>query len=249
MTRSRGFTLIELLVVIAIIAVLAAILFPVFAQAREKARQASCLSNLKQIGLGIMQYTQDYDECSPLVWHGPIAPGGGYYVGQNVLWNQMLQPYIKSTQVFLCPSDYRSGDIPVTTWANPAPTGFPPPFLTSYILNVQYASYNPVPLASVEKPSSTIALADGSVRGDTNAPYVTTEPKPAAYLLQDPGTNNNGTCCYELTSTDNPDWGAPAARHNGMANVAFIDGHVKAMKVDRWYYPNTPWLDWRRGGE
>jgi prepilin-type N-terminal cleavage/methylation domain-containing protein len=92
----KGFTLIELLVVIAIIAILAAILFPVFARARENARRASCASNLKQIGLGIMQYTQDYDECYMI--HYDASAGNAKY------WHQILQPYVKSTQIFDCPS-------------------------------------------------------------------------------------------------------------------------------------------------
>jgi prepilin-type N-terminal cleavage/methylation domain-containing protein/prepilin-type processing-associated H-X9-DG protein len=122
----RGFTLIELLVVIAIIAILAAILFPVFARARENARRTSCLSNLKQIGLGIMQYTQDYDERYPLSywWATPsdaatgvtcstagltgtpcnkfsVNPGN---LGPYVTWMDLIHPYIKSVQVFSCPS-------------------------------------------------------------------------------------------------------------------------------------------------
>jgi len=90
----RGFTLIELLVVIAIIAILAAILFPVFAKAREKARQSSCLSNAKQIALGIMQYCQDYDEMMPM-----YAPASYAYN-----WDTAVMPYIKSSQVMNCPS-------------------------------------------------------------------------------------------------------------------------------------------------
>ena len=91
----RGFTLIELLVVIAIIAILAAILFPVFAKAREKARQASCLSNCKQLGLAILQYAQDYDE--HLVRHC-------YQPGANYPWSVAVMPYVKNTQIFQCPS-------------------------------------------------------------------------------------------------------------------------------------------------
>jgi prepilin-type N-terminal cleavage/methylation domain-containing protein/prepilin-type processing-associated H-X9-DG protein len=93
----RGFTLIELLVVIAIIAILAAILFPVFAKAREKARQSSCLSNCKQIGLAVLQYIQDYDGLGMQRDTG-VAPN-------RLLWTDFLQPYIKNGQVFTCPSD------------------------------------------------------------------------------------------------------------------------------------------------
>ncbi|HVF85742.1 MAG TPA: DUF1559 domain-containing protein [Abditibacteriaceae bacterium] len=99
----RGFTLIELLVVIAIIAILAAILFPAFAKARESARRSSCSSNLKQIGLGIMQYTQEYDETYPI---------GNNKSWQNY-WVTSVQPYIKSLGVFVCPSD-SAGAAPVT---------------------------------------------------------------------------------------------------------------------------------------
>jgi prepilin-type N-terminal cleavage/methylation domain-containing protein/prepilin-type processing-associated H-X9-DG protein len=106
-TKCRaGFTLIELLVVIAIIAILAAILFPVFSRARENARRASCQSNLKQIGLGIMQYAQDYDEKLPLPWYQTApAINVGLVTTDSVLWIDLLQPYVKSTQIFKCPSD------------------------------------------------------------------------------------------------------------------------------------------------
>jgi prepilin-type N-terminal cleavage/methylation domain-containing protein len=95
----KGFTLIELLVVIAIIAILAAILFPVFATAREKARQASCINNEKQIGLAMVQYVQDYDERWPTFIRGNTFVGGQYYA-----WEYMIYPYLKSAAVFKCPS-------------------------------------------------------------------------------------------------------------------------------------------------
>jgi prepilin-type N-terminal cleavage/methylation domain-containing protein/prepilin-type processing-associated H-X9-DG protein len=101
----RGFTLIELLVVIAIIAILAAILFPVFARARENARRASCQSNLKQIALGVKQYTQDYDEKLPLEY--AELTGNGVFNGATADegWTDLLQPYLKSIQIFQCPSE------------------------------------------------------------------------------------------------------------------------------------------------
>ena len=102
----RGFTLIELLVVIAIIAILAAILFPVFARAREKARQTSCLSNLKQIGLGILSYAQDNDECYPVVDH---TTGYG--------WWDPLQSYVKNAQMFRCPAYRAAATEPASDYA------------------------------------------------------------------------------------------------------------------------------------
>jgi prepilin-type N-terminal cleavage/methylation domain-containing protein/prepilin-type processing-associated H-X9-DG protein len=101
--RGRGFTLIELLVVIAIIAILAAILFPVFAKAREKARQTSCLNNVKQLALGILQYSQDFDENFPYYcgFDNAVFPNG--QVGANY-WPNRIYPYVKNVQVFNCPS-------------------------------------------------------------------------------------------------------------------------------------------------
>ena len=107
----RGFTLIELLVVIAIIAILAAILFPVFARARENARASACQSNLKQIGLGMLQYSQDYDE-------NYVAPFYGSNQGNNTAtdgvnswkWMDAIYPYVKNEQIFNCPSGYRNGN-------------------------------------------------------------------------------------------------------------------------------------------
>lgn len=123
--RARpAFTLIELLVVIAIIAIIAAILFPVFARARENARRTSCQSNLKQIGLGLLQYQQDYDEKNPNRANGnPQSTCGG--VGNCLIWYEVVQPYVKSRQLFVCPSN--------TTQT----LGWQASFLSTYMCNVE----------------------------------------------------------------------------------------------------------------
>src|SRR5947208_3632888 len=114
----RAFTLIELLVVIAIIAILAAILFPVFAQAREKARQTSCLSNTKQLNLAALMYAQDYDEMwapAMMAWQAPYPccpPANGEYIGEP--WWTLFYPYIKNKGLYLCPSNSQAG-----SWAWP----------------------------------------------------------------------------------------------------------------------------------
>ncbi len=124
--RRQGFTLIELLVVIAIIAILAAILFPVFARAREKARQSSCLSNTKQIMASVLMYSQDYDDIYPMVaiantrW---TPPAGGAEVVGDMPWPICLRPYIRNTQIFNCPSasSVWHGDVS-TAWRGDAST-------------------------------------------------------------------------------------------------------------------------------
>ena len=173
----KGFTLIELLVVIAIIAILAAILFPVFAKAREKARQASCLSNTKQIGLAVMQYAQDYDEMLPAT----------YTQNPNTNWAQNIAPYCKNTQMFNCPSSSIRWD---GTWNAEN---------ISYGYNVFFET--PKALGAIPTPAETVLVGDGK----------------------------NFRLCPQ------PSIGWPNQRqvqyiHNEMANVAFCDGHSKAMK-------------------
>ena len=146
--KDSGFTLIELLVVIAIIAILAAILFPVFARAREKARMASCESNLKQIGLGVLMYVQDYDEKFPgggLVYTDPRA--AGWNPGWPGWVSNVIDPYIKNQQIYVCPS------APAGWWTNPV-TGQ----TVSYCYN--YVSFGGTSQASITQPSSMIMMWD-----------------------------------------------------------------------------------------
>lgn len=199
MRNAKGFTLIELLVVIAIIAILAAILFPVFARAREKARQTTCLSNVKQISLGFTMYMQDYDECLPqsyYYWHG--GPG-------LCIWTLYTYPYVRNWQLYICPSAGRSS-YTYSHWFDPPTT---PSTKLDYGINCHLASpyHNQgYPLAMVKYPSQTILVADSGRAEET--------------------TTYNGSNSWELYNTYHVSRFIPA-RHNGGGNIGFVDGHAK----------------------
>ena len=222
--RRTGFTLIELLVVIAIIAILAAILFPVFARARENARRASCSNNLKQIGLAMIQYTQDYDE---QFVRRTVGPGNG--TADSATWANLLQPYIKSTQIMTCPSDSGT-DYPVY-WQSGLPAG--QQFHVSYLYNTAVARSSD---AAMQAPSNTISFVDGATdsAGSTNPLVWLNTLKPRAFLIRPFYTGTDPD-----DSTNAEDFGAPAARHLETANVLYVDGHVKAQRVERFYDTTT----------
>jgi prepilin-type N-terminal cleavage/methylation domain-containing protein/prepilin-type processing-associated H-X9-DG protein len=228
--KRSGFTLIELLVVIAIIAILAAILFPVFARAREKARQASCQSNLKQLITGTLMYAQDYDEQLPC-WErdtndealSPLHPGRSIY------------PYVKNLQIFACPSGDRISANQTedpSTWPSYRGFHYPGPAedayaWTDYIIG---SRLNPYGLGDIEYPSSTVCIADSHhMYGGRGA-----------IIFAD-------TCCDGGrpgdTSLDGRRDGNPLpsdySRHSGGENYAFVDGHVK------WIASTTVLGDWR----
>jgi len=145
---TKGFTLIELLVVIAIIAILAAILFPVFAKVREKARQTSCESNLKQIGLAFTQYVEDYDGHYPCIWNGQTNQ---ISAGQIAYWPYGIYPYIVSRAVFTCPDDS---------------TGNPVSYVANNYVNMQSE-------AIISSPSTLLLAADGTDGGASAAKSTT----------------------------------------------------------------------------
>ncbi|MBU0609932.1 MAG: DUF1559 domain-containing protein [Armatimonadetes bacterium] len=213
----RGFTLIELLVVIAIIAILAAILFPVFAKAREKARQSSCLSNTKQMVLAALQYAQDYDERTPGHGCGWRDYSNAANVNAECCWAQKITPYCKNTQIFACPSDS-------TRVAMPPPTGTARRDGNGYGSSLQYVAPRVGRnLGDIQSPGETIWFADattGYIRAPSCCGISTTTPLCA----QAPGVDNI------------------AYRHNDGANFAFVDGHAKWMaKSGKIYMTNYMW--------
>ncbi|MCC7495204.1 MAG: DUF1559 domain-containing protein [Fimbriimonadaceae bacterium] len=195
--RRGAFTLIELLVVIAIIAILAAILFPVFAKAREKARQSSCQSNCKQIGLGLMQYVNDYDERYP---YAPYTYPGGAAGGADSL-GYLLQPYVKNNQLWRCPSDSVSGGVVNATYKN-----------VSYAYNVLYLGGTGLAMASVQAPAE-LAAVWGAWGGGA---YVADHVWSSAGSPRERGEGNPWSPNSSVRTG-----------HNEGGNFCYADGHVK----------------------
>jgi prepilin-type N-terminal cleavage/methylation domain-containing protein/prepilin-type processing-associated H-X9-DG protein len=225
--RKKGFTLIELLVVVAIIAIIAAILFPVFAKAREKARQTVCLSNMRQIGTAMMMYCQDYDDCFPLVMRDDTVNYSD--------WCNDLYPYIKSLEIFHCPSS----SLP---WSHPAAVGawfwysYP-----SYSLNVYMARfilnsqgpyiYRPESFHcrqdSVPCPSSFILVLEGGGSEVKDPGMMVT----AEGIYYGQGVGELGVDCSKVPEPWRQD--ALKSRHNGGYNVTYGDGHAAWINIHK----------------
>jgi prepilin-type N-terminal cleavage/methylation domain-containing protein/prepilin-type processing-associated H-X9-DG protein len=211
MRRHAGFTLIELLVVIAIIAILAAILFPVFARAREKARQAACQSNLKQIALAVLMYCQDYDEkgpfycsngrlgawpcggqtCGMAQYYAADVNGGAGNIGASA--GAVLSPYIKNTQIFYCPSNGNNSSM----WPQ---------------INY-WTEFN-------RRAAGTTWIIPGSNYPPAQMPIVLDAMTWATCGTLLPATVYCGA---------NPSTAPGPGAHNGMWNIAYLDGHVKSQ--------------------
>ncbi len=227
---AHGFTLIELLVVIAIIAILAAILFPVFAKAREKARQITCASNLKQISLGILQYYQDSDEQFPSLT--AFASGKP---GELVGWADEIAPYLKSIAVLHCPDDPRAQN--TDPHAQPYDPQYKNTAYTSYFYNAVLGTVGNgykydqggIKLSQMNYPSLTILNGDNDGYNAGNGmPYDSGNGGPNGFYCnfkihsQVGGSN----CDYPVASS-----ATASIRHSDGANYAFADGHAKWTRV------------------
>jgi prepilin-type N-terminal cleavage/methylation domain-containing protein len=235
-----GFTLIELLVVIAIIAILAAILFPVFAQAREKARSTACLSNCRQIGMAFVEYNIDYDDHT-ISYDKRLIPGGLDGTGYKTFWYFLIQPYLKNWNVFLCPDAMNAfPDFPANTTAtdnatsdpfgcydNVNPTGFciGYGYDDGFISDQGYALLseqskdqngntlrNGILISTIQNPSQLIAFMDTSDAGSLSC---ATDNLGSGLPLSNP----NASATFSTT----------ALRHTQRWNAGFADGHSKSI--------------------
>ena len=242
--KRNAFTLIELLVVIAIIAILAAILFPVFAQAREKARAISCLSNEKQLGLGVIQYQQDYDEKNP---------GGLNGYGGGSGWAGQIYPYVKSTKVFHCPDDPTVTANATSTYAINSNTTVPNPTNPQCTTNG-----DSLPISSYGSPAKTILIVETqqSYGYDVNTELTTTNAscggspavnglggqyEPNGYNGDSSATPTVGDGALKyatgvfngLSGVSLGQFMATGPRHQGAANYVFADGHAKSLRSNQ----------------
>ncbi len=239
-----AFTLIELLVVIAIIAILAAILFPVFARARENARRITCVSNLKQLGLGMMQYTQDYDEMYPAPTTNPASAGGltfelfpatafnGSVLSSYALnWANVILPYTKSAQIMSCPS-LKQTDYYTNT------SSFVTKIPISYTFN-KLLSWNK--LSAITVPSTVIMMHEGFgslswTSAVSSYPVVNTPGfgPTSPYVLGGAGNS----CAWYSGFTGGDPW-VNAHTHLNTTPFLFADGHAKAIQPNG--QPPYPW--------
>lgn len=246
----RGFTLIELLVVIAVIALLAAILFPVFARARENARRTSCMSNMKQLGLGMLQYAQDYDESYFGSTRMSTPPTPAILVYPGVGWAGAMYAYVKNAQVYKCPNDTNTGsgnNVPVSYAFNyyAAATKLSQhayPALGILFSEISGSSVNVTdPLESGSNTYSVIDNGDILLWANSAGLVQCCKTGAAIYHTRGAGVLDAGK--GRLRDHDEPGPQPTQPRHFDGATYAYLDGHAKWVRphaVRSWNYSYGP---------
>lgn len=249
---NAGFTLIELLVVIAIIAILASLLLPSLAKAKEKGKSTSCLNSLRQMAIAQQLYMSDNE--SRFCFTFQVRGNNDF----RKAWFNFLQPYQQTTNLLLCPTKTKKFKEVVA----PYPSDQQDKAVSNYAMNFSLGGcdwpgiwdakvWTPKNDGAIRNPSATVQVTDGGTRPvnskDPDKCVTTASPEKAGcWIVHDPAKDDPCTGC--VTSAGDPNWGGPHLRHNGRSNISFADSHVEALKARAWYYAGSTWLKPDLGG-
>jgi prepilin-type N-terminal cleavage/methylation domain-containing protein/prepilin-type processing-associated H-X9-DG protein len=249
-----AFTLIELLVVIAIIAILAALLLPALAKAKQKGQAVACVNNLHQMAIAGQIYVDDFNGRYCLTFQ-VTGDNSSSLSGGRRAWFNFLMPYQRTTNLLLCPVRTKV----FKEFIQEYPTGPDDMGVSNYGANFRIGGcdFAPWPYSqwpgfrgTMPKPAGVAYLADAGTKPINTADPLKcvtdrTPEKPGCWIVHDPGNDAPNT---GGVTNDDPNWGGPHPRHTGRSAIAFVDGHIASLRPSQWYWSLTPWLQPNKGG-